>query len=256
MSDIKDFADQLQQEVVSDMAESYFGKRKNIDTMLIAFEEMVQELRKQEEKVLRAAAVLRHLLLDTAGVTQFCEALSLGTLCVPQSEFLPVPSYHSLPFAFTKAGRYRLCVVSAYEHLRKQNDLYLNGQHYTDKQGRKRLTTHYLRIQDVCGQINAEIELVNNRMSPSGTLRYVKSMDPMRNEQSNIMGDVCMSEGCSIDSDLTFQPIEFDDYALRVVEELPSLDYVKSSIKSFCSDIYDSRQKDVLIAMESLFDNL
>ena len=58
MTDFKDYADELQQEVVTDMAETYFGARKDIDDMLEVFDKMVGELRRHEPLLSQAAARL------------------------------------------------------------------------------------------------------------------------------------------------------------------------------------------------------
>ncbi len=256
MVDFEDFADQLQQEVVTDMAESYFGDRKNLDDMISAFTTMVEEFRHMALKLSRASATLHHLLLDRETAKSFFIALDIVPSCIPFSDDPPRLLFDSLPFAFTGSGRYQKCVFRAFSMFQKVADEYLNGVYFNDPElkGRKRLTVHYLRLKALCEHINEEVERVNNKMSPSGTLRYIKEMNPVRAEQEKLIGEACLSEGCAIDKELAFHPIDFDALGLPVVQDLPPLYKVKDVISGFCKEVYSLRKDAVHRAMADLRD--
>lgn len=254
MADFKEFADQLQHEVVTDMAESYFGARKDLDDMIDAFNLMVEEFRQMGPKLSQAAAVLHHLLLDRETARDFYISLDIVPSCIPFGDVTPRPFFDPLPFAFT-GGRYQKCVFRAYDIFQKTADEYLNGVYYEDPEfkGRKRLTVHYLRLKALCEHINDEVERVNGGMSPSGALRYLKTMDPVRVEQEKMIGEACLVEG-AIDKELLFLPIDFEALSLPIVQDLPALYKVKPLIKEFCEQIYPSRKHDVQAAMAGLRD--
>ncbi|BDQ32621.1 hypothetical protein [Pseudodesulfovibrio portus] len=248
MSGIKDFADQLQQDVVSDMAESYFGARKNLEDMINAFDQMVTEFRFMAAKLSKAAAALHKLLLDTDTARNFYIALDILPSCIPfsdndASEFEPGP----VPFAFTGRGRYIKCVVRAYDRFQKVSDEYLNGRYFDDPEhpGRKRLTIHYLRLRAMSQYINDQIHKVNDQISPTGMLRYVKRMNPDVTERERIMGNMCLFEGGELDKDMCFSPMDFSDLKLPVVQDLPPLRKVRDAIRTFCDELYSVRKQDV-----------
>ncbi len=256
MSDLKDFADGLQQEVVTDMAESYFGDRKNLDDMIAAFNIMVLEFRSSGLALYQAAARLHCLLLDRQTAKDFYIALDIVPSCIPFSDEVPRPFFESLPFAFTGVGRYERCVFRAYSIFQKVADEYVNGRYFNDPemQGRKRLTVHYLRLKALAEYINDEVERVNANQSPTGMLRYVKRMDTEKCEREDMIGQACLLEGGELDSDLKFSSIDFEGQELPVVQDLPSLVKVKPLIKDFCKEIYPSRKEDIKRAMASLRD--
>ena len=254
MSDLKDFADQLQEEVVSDMAESYFGARKDLDNMLAAFKVMADELKNIVPRLSQSAARLHVLLLDRETARNFYISLDILPSCIPFTDEVPRPFFDSLPFAFTTLGRYERCVCRAYDRFQKTADEYLNGRYFDDHErpGRKRLTVHYLRLRALAEHINEEIVKVNDNMSPSGTLRFVRNMDPAQVAREDILGEACLVEGCGMDRDLRFEKIDFGELDLPLVQDLPPLRLVKNGIHEFCRGMYPARKKDMVKAMSML----
>lgn len=254
MDDFRDYADQLQQEVVSDMAESYFGSRKDLEDKIAAFEEMVEEFRLNVPKLFKAASRLHTLLLDKETIRDFYIALDILPSCIPFADESVSSFKMRVPFAFTARGRYERCLCRAYHLFREVADEYLNGHYYNDPDhpGRKRLTVHYLRLKALAEYINEEVEQVNSSLPPSRALEYVKQMDTVQIEREKIMGEACEVEGCALDRDLRFQPIDFEAYKLPVVQDLPSLESVRPAIASFCRDIFPDRRADILELLEPI----
>ncbi|MEF2229521.1 MAG: hypothetical protein V3571_01195 [Pseudodesulfovibrio sp.] len=255
MSDLKEFADQLQQEVVSDMAEAYFGARKDLEEMIDAFGLWVEELRIHGPKLFEAAARLHRLLLDRETARDFYIALDVVPSCIPFPDEPPRPFFDRLPFAFTTLGRYERCVFKAYELFHLAADEYLNGRYYDDpdQRGRKRLTVHYVRLKALAEHLNGEIDKVNRR-SVCNALQYIKSMDPDKMRHERVMGDIECAGGDALNQDLQFAPIDFEGLGLPVVQDLPSLYKVRDAIKAFCADIYPARREDIRRAMDSLIE--
>ena len=252
MTDFKDYADELQQEVVSDMAETYFGARKDIDDMLEVFDNMVGELRQHEPHLSQAAARLHRLLLDKETAEGFYETLGVAQTSIPYTDEAPKPFFDKLPFAFTGAGRYERCVFRVYNLLQKAVDEYLNGRYFDDPEqpGRKGLTVHYFRLKALSEYINEEIGKVN-KTAVSGALQFIKTMDPEQMQQEGIMGET--AKGAErIDQDMHFSPMDFEGLGLPVVHELPALYSVREAIKVFCSKLYKERREDIAGAMQSL----
>lgn len=254
MSHIKDFADQLQHDVVSDMAEAYFGARKNLEDMITAFDMMVKEFRPMVGKLSVAASTLHFLLLDTKTARDFYISLDIMPSCIPFSHSTSASGLDSVPFAFTRKGKYTQCVAEAYRRFQSVSDEYLNGKYFNDPDmpGRKRLTVHYLRLRALAEHINAEIHKVNEEMSTTGILRQIKGMDPEQAQRERIMGDVCLMEGCELDKTMCFTPLNFDSLELPVVQDLPRLQEVKDAIKDFCGQLYSTNRHDVIRVMNAV----
>lgn len=256
MIDFSEFANQLQQEVVTEMAENYFGARKDIDDMIEAYNGMVLDLREVVPMLSQAAARLHHLLLDHDTAKSFYIALDIVPSCIPFSEETARPFFDSLPFAFTGAGKYEKCVCRAYGMFQQAADIYLNGQYFEDPEhkGKKRLTVHYLRLKALAEHINDKIKQVNEQTSPSSTLRYVKAMDPEQVEREKMIGEGCLQNGCSLDNDLKFSPIDFSGLGLPIVQDLPPLRKVREGIIVFCRELYSRRAGDIRQAMHDLIE--
>ena len=251
MSDISDFADQLQMDVVADMADSFFGSRKEVDNALEAFEGMVRELLPVIEHLYRAAATLRMLLLDDETVDAFCAALGLDSSAVLPAEGASILTREGLPFALTGKGRYAACVIEAYVGLLRATDEYIHGHYFNDpaRPGRKRLTMHYRRLKEVAGIINEKIRKANTDRSVTSVLREVRSLDPVKMEREELLGDVNFQGGCALDRDMCFVPIDFDGYHFPEVAELPHLDTIQSALRRFCAQVWEAREDDARRAM-------
>lgn len=254
MSDLKDFADQLQQEVVSDMAESFFGARKDLDDALEAFSTMVQEFLPTVEKLYRAAATLRMLLVDEQGVDSFTADLGLEPDAILPAEGAPVLLPESVPFALTARGRWFKCLCLAWEQYQSLADEYIHGRYYDDPQmqGRKRITIHYNRLVEFARLINEDIRKINTENSTTAVLRRFRDMDPEQVERENILGEACLVEGCDLDRDMHYRPIDFLGYHLPEVCELPPLNKVRGRIRRFSRKRYEGRREGVALAIKAL----
>ncbi|GAB7022806.1 hypothetical protein [Salidesulfovibrio brasiliensis] len=253
MSNLKDYADGLQQDVVSEMAEHYFGARKNLESMIEVLQEWAEELRFKEGRVLAAAGNLHALLIDEKTVRDFYMSLDIVPACVPPfEESLKATNMDRVPFALTRKGRWTKCVKEAYHGLSKATDTYLNGTYYTDEEGRKRLTVHYIRLKAMVQYVNEEVIRVNEDMSPSEALRYIKNMDPEYVAKEELVNPCMPSEGCALDSDLRFSSIDMDAFGLMELQELPHLIKVEQQIEAFCSDVYPEKRQAVAEILEKI----
>jgi hypothetical protein len=254
MVDFNDYADQLQQEVVAEIAESYFGDRKNLDDMMADFKTMADELNAFVPRLTRAATRLHHLLLDRASAADFYIALEVDPQCVPFTDEPPAPFFSRLPFAFTGAGRYEKCVRRSYGLFQKIVSEYLYGRSYAHDEdtGRKRQTTGYIGLREFARVIDGEVSRVNRNRAPTGTLRYVKGMDPVQAEREKILGDVTYVDGGGLDQSLRFVPVGFEQLGFPEMQDLPPLSAVKDEVKAFGKTLYRARKGEARQAMKEL----
>ena len=254
MPNIKEFADQLQAEVVADMADSFFGTRKELDNALDAFSGMVKEFLPTVEILFQAASTLRLLLIDDQAVSDFSTSLGLEPTDILSAEGAPPHIYPSVPFSLTARGRYTRCVCKAYAALQATVNEYVHGRHYNDPEspGRKRITMHYTRLEEIARLINDKIIKVNETVSTTAILRQVKGMNPDQFEREQIMGDLSLVDGSTLDTDMCFMPIDFAGYGLPQVRELPPVKDVQDAIRRFCKKLYANRKTEVKRAMAVL----
>lgn len=250
---MKEFADNLQRDVVSEMAEHYFGARKDLERMIEVIDQWVGELKEMEKRVLAAAGRLHHLLLEEEIVREFYIALDILPSCVPPFDSSPPePVLEKVPFAFTLKGRWTKCVRRAYGELQAEVDEYINGRYYSDKQGRKRLTLHYLRLKAMTEYVNDQVEHINKDMAPSEALRYIRSMDSEHVSKEKLVDPCVPEEGCGIDDQLRFRPFDFDSFGLLEIQDLPHPAKVEKDITEFCSAVYPRRKDEIRALMENL----
>lgn len=245
MSHFDDFADNLHTEVVSEMAESYFGARKNIDDMTEVLEEWAEELRLWKPRLEKAANRLHTLLLDEKTVRDFYISLDIVPACIPFSGAgEPKELFSELPFAFTMRGKYIRCVRQAYRDFQRLVNEYLNGKYYdsADEKGRKRLTVHYIRFKAMVEYVNEEISKVNSKMTTGDTLRYLKRMDPEAEDKERIL-EACVGDSCALDKEMEYSPLEYTHFNLLEIQELPSLEVVKDDIDRFCREMWKRRKE-------------
>jgi hypothetical protein len=215
---------------------------------------MADDLNAFVPRLTRAATRLHHLLLDRKSAADFYIALEVDPQCVPFTDEPYAPFFSRLPFAFTGAGRYEKCVRRSYGLFQKIANEYLYGRSYAhdEDKGRKRQTAGYIGLREFAGVIEAEVSRVNRNRAPTGTLRYVKGMDPVQAEREKIMGDVSYVDGGSLDQSLRFASIGFDELGLPEMQDLPPLSAVKDEIKSFGKALYRTRRKEARQAMKEL----
>ena len=254
MSDIEQFADGLNDELLSDMADSYFGVRKDLEEMISTFPLLVEQFRPVEHRVGQLVARMEFLLLGQENLRGLWLLLGVDADVMPAGVALDEePFMEKVPWALTSRGRYLRCVRTVYALLRDMVDEYIHGRHYSDPEqpARKRLTIHYLRLRDMARYINETVDKVNSRMSPSATLRYVKQLDPGRMKKERI-GECSEEEACSLDRDLAFAYMDFSRFGLRELPELPGLAKVGSRLDGYARDLYAAHGPEILERLRSL----
>lgn len=249
MNGLDDFAEGLQQEVVSEIADNYFGARKSLDEMIEALDSWASELNRQVERIGRVAGNLHSLFLDQRQCRDLYSAIGVNPDEMPlkhgafDSMLMP-----SVPFAFTGAGRYSKWVFAAYRELAKFVDVYLNGEYYVDPEDsnrRKHLTVHYIRFRTMVDFVNEHIDRVNERMASGDTLRYVKSMDPAFMEKEKTL-DAGMENYQTLSQGMRYEPIVFEDYGIPEYPHLPAPDTVRDEILHFAGEVYRNHKSEVV----------
>ena len=248
MSSDKDLSDSLVEEVLTDVAGTFFETRRHLEEMMDLLQSFVKTLREKEAEVASRAGFLHYLLLHGREAGDFYKSIKVNsTVILSESKFSDKTIPKKIPFALTARGKFIKLVLWAYDVLQKACDEYINGKYYDDpdEKGGKGITVHYKQIVTICELINEEVRKVNRDMSPAYTLQYAKKFNYETAEKEYITGGTLAGYARSIDEKLAYQPIDFDSLQLKRYPELPTQDKVISEITSFCKRKYSSNKDEI-----------
>ncbi len=243
MDSFEDFNRSLTEEVLNDMAESFFGARKQVDNFTDLLEHLAEKCREKGREVASAAGFLNYLLLDRKGTETFYRELSVEAEAAepliatePSKSSLPNPP----PSAFTRKGRFIQMVEAVYSQLYANTDEYLHGRADVDPSDKslESIPASYGLIKNMVMLINEEIRKVNKNMEPGEVMRFVRGFDPETRGKGRITGGLFSDYSQGMNQRLAYQPIEFESFELTPYPELPKPEKVQSSLRSFCKSYY------------------
>lgn len=248
MSTYKTLADAMEQEVLTEMAGTFFGARKHIDDMLEEFQRLVEDLRVREGLVFSRVHFLRALLLDSEGEAGLFRALGLGES--PFADGRDHPGSHSwrpgsLPFALFGSSRYAKAVALAYAEVHAACVSYMLGEYVADpvNRGRKIMTVSRRQVMQLGEYLNQRIDKLNREQSPSAVLQYARSI---RSCDDTGQGAITCELGAeSLDKGLTFRPLDLTGLDIWSAPELPAPESCAEALRAYCEGFYKAREKEL-----------
>lgn len=238
MADFKDLTDALTDEVLHDMADSYFGARVDVDDAIEFFHEVSEQLHVKLYKVFRACALMEKICLGPAGFHDFWVSAGLsrdrffypaGVEC---ATIIGRPS-----FAFTGRGEYIKWFSIGYEKLARCIEDYMHGSIKDNGNGRKVRTVNREDFVRMADEINVKIEKVNRNVTASDILKFTKSLDPSAVQKENIAG--CVGPQCQvIDDEMAFHMITIKDIDFPKFPDLPPQREMATYISGYCSQVW------------------
>ncbi len=259
MSNLDGFASDLVNEVLSEMADNFFGARKRMDDHLERFDKLMGKLRSLEQQVELQAGKLHFILGGAAQAKQFYLLLGIKQ-GEPGFELTngPAPCIDKFPRAFTPQGRFTRLVLSSYAALQEQTDAFMNGNHqpHPDQAKRLVLSLHFKQLKAYSEEINKAIEKMRQEMPVSSAIRYAKGFaDPAQVDKERVTGAHCqlpLGKNQGLDASFAYQTIDFSAYGIRKYHDLPSVDQVKPLILTFCRKLYATEKATVVKTMAAL----
>ncbi|WP_461208360.1 hypothetical protein [Desulfocurvus sp. DL9XJH121] len=244
---LANYADGLVEETLVEAATTFFGARVALEKEIERYEDATARLERVEEGVLRRAATLHFLLLEGAAVQEFYELISVepGHLLDAAEVVDRGVSELKIPFGLTRASRYAGLVLAAYEDLDRAVEAYLHGEYYTDSHGRKRVSVNYAQLQEWCGKLNAKIQALNSDHSPTGTLCFVKGLDPTLLKRESLSEATLEGYAQELDRELAFKPVECFALNYLAPPELPGEEAVRGVIRRFCKGLCSKAPQEV-----------
>jgi hypothetical protein len=242
-----DLQGDLHAEIMTEMAENFFGRRRSLEDRLDQFYRLVVRVRRVGMETLVKWHTLFRLLLCDEGAKRLFESFGAAPAeilwyCKTVNELRPMRR----PLALTGFSRYLKTVERLYEDLRQAASDYNLGAFAPDPLDfrKKRAIPGYEQVKGMCGEINAEIKAVNEGQSPLSVLSFAKGLDPAGVQRENIAG-ATLADVQKIDRDMAFVPISFEDLGLPHIPELPPLEAVRTDIRSLCRSLYESRREEI-----------
>ena len=233
-----DFIDPLVEEILTDVAGSFFGNRRRLDEKIDLFNGYVKALRRKEVEVRDSAALLNHLLLRGDQAPAFYEILNVeGTLLTAAGALVPQNTGLCMPFAIGFCTRFVKLVCNAYDALQKSCAVYLHGRPEADMTTTADSThVYYDLVLEMHRLVNQEIKRVNASISPSCALQFAKRLNPQMVQKEQVTGGGA-SDARSLDDKLCYMPIDLQALSLTKYPELPEIGIVLPEIKRFCETL-------------------
>jgi hypothetical protein len=237
----------LTEEVLKDVAQTFFGARKRLDDMIDILEEFARILRKKAAVVERRAGLLHYLLVTEALSARFYEAIGAGDTgdlsgCRPPD---PLPP-RQIPFAVTGRGRFVKMAIDQYGRLQQACREYQcsSANPLADVRHEEEACVDARLVKAMWELVNRKIREVNEESSPSTVLQYAKGLDARGEKQSRVAGATA-GEYEGMDQKYVYRPIPLDQMGLRQFPDLPKPDSCRPKIKRFCKSVYPQIREEV-----------
>lgn len=247
MSDFESYAEGLAEEVLSEMADNFFGSRRRMDRHMEHFQVLTGELQPAFRYAAERVEMLHFLFPNIETRKEFYTLVGVGWDDVPVSmEEERVPVLERMPWALTRRRKYLSMVEATYSAMGRAVLEYMYGKEYADPEEprRKLLTVHYVGLKHLERQINATLEKMNGQTSVSGTLQYVRGLDPAGLERENIAGAPA-DDMRSLDEAFRYEAVDLDATGLTPFPDFPPLSEIRSELRAFAGSVYRKHAKQV-----------
>jgi len=236
-----DYADDLKRELLTEMADNFFSRRRRLDERLEAFPGLREKVARQGALALARWRAFRALLLGSEAGDRFLAGLGFD---LPALDAFPqqpdIRPRLRRPLGLTAAGRYRKAVLAAYDDLRQELENYNEGGYAPDPRDPRRMgrIPGYEHLVSTANALNEEIAAVNACQCPTDVLQFTKSLDPVRQEQEHACGGIDMAGACRLDAELAFKPIAPASLDAPCLPTPPPLDDVKSALAALADQLH------------------
>jgi hypothetical protein len=235
-----DLAEALAEEVMSEMAGSFFGERRQMEERLQVLSDMVQELNDKAARVEDQARLLHQVATGPEKGRELLRMFRVDPAPFPAEIGLARRALPDrMPAAFTPRGAYVKLLEMAYEGLQAMVAAYMGAEEAdaADAEG-----PSYALIEAVVRLLNGEIETLNRNRAPSQVLQTAKRFRDTDAARASVAGaEGEFRPGGRLDQGLAFQPVQMAGLGLRTFPLMPPLENVQPKVEWFGRKIYDQR---------------
>ncbi|MGE4440633.1 MAG: hypothetical protein AB7D27_03995 [Desulfomicrobium sp.] len=251
---LDEWGNALVEEGLREAADTFFGARTALDEQIATFESRAAKLGRRAEEIRSWFAGLNcllgsesntRLLFDSLGVILDDPALYTFQACSLQFR---------RPRSFTRKGLFAKTVWEIYEPLARLIESYMHGTPYTDPlhPGRVMISVNHDQLRRHCDEINARIQEVNESNRPSESLAFAKRMDQTQVHKESVTGGG--GQTWTLDQDLAYPPLVFENYALPSFPDLPLDSASRSVLEECCAKIFARQREHVDAILDEVFD--
>jgi hypothetical protein len=247
-----DLQDDLHAEIMTEMAENFFSRRRNLEDSLDQFYRLVVRVRRVGMAALVKWHTLFRLLLCDDTAKRLFESLG----AVPADILWYCKNVNrnradAAPLGPDGLGRY----VKQWNALREGAQPPRTNIHGSSLGTPWMLQdARHPRISPGQGYVSGgqcRDITVNEGQSPYSVLAFA-SLDPEGLQRETIAG-APLSDTQKIDRDLAFVPIAFEDLGLPHIPELPPLSEVRDRLKGVCRNLLRTRKDEVEAMLEQVW---
>ncbi|MHC1713200.1 MAG: hypothetical protein AB9872_13715 [Solidesulfovibrio sp.] len=250
-----DYADNLKHELLTEMADSFFSRRRNLEDRLESFTTLRQTVARQGALVLARWRAFRDLLLAGPEADRFLANQGFDLTALAAFPPLVGASFQARrPLALTASGRYTKTVLAFYDDLQNELEHYNEGSYIPDSRDPRRMRRipGYTHLLSVAQSLNEEIAAVNSCQSPTDMLQFTKSLDPIRQQQEHACGGISMGDTCRLDQELAFAPLDLDTLEAPKLPTPPLLEHIEDDLAALTKRLYDANPAAASAAMAAL----
>lgn len=240
----------LRDEVLSEMAETFFAARKSVDEEVELFRSREEELRRAGQRALCLAELLSDLLAGKDTAARLWRELGVPEKAMTPAENVDFCPYRDMPFAWTRRGRYEKLLLDVYGDAWRAFDVYNNGEvmPVPGRAGRVR-RLGYRRYRRWAAEINQQVERVNSAHAPSCVLAMARSFDVEGQEKLRVAGAGMNGYACSLDASLALELLDETVPSLPELPELPPPSEAAPVLRALAREVWRERAPQVEAVM-------
>lgn len=253
MSKLDYLSEEMVEETLKEAADTFFGKRKQVDQELEFLNQQAEELRKKGELIKENASRLNYLLPDEDSINFFWTQLGLKDSVYPSIQG-ECTERMSVPWAMTLKGKYQKVLLSMYDDLKTLVKDYLHGRYvdHPEIKGKKVITPNLSNLKKRAEYINKNIEQINRWNKPDDVLAFSRRMNIDESSKRESIGSGLEYD---FDHDLCLSPFDFSSLELTEYPELPGgkKDYYK--IADITMSIFKEKKEQVRTILDNIIKN-
>lgn len=263
MKNLEEFVDALGNEARLEMAENFFGNRRQAEEETELLRRNAEQLRRRFASHVSYVNLLHALLLDVpphrsaSAVKNFYQDVPRvdPTLFIEVAKPEQARLFISRPFALTRRGRYVRLVMNAYSGMQNSIDAYLHGRWENDPniRGKKRQTINIDLLAAWVQSLNERIRKVNQDHSPSSVLEFNRRMNPAAMDRERIAGGTLDNYSQAADKSLAIPELPWDELKLPRPPDLPHPDEIGARLRLFALALYREHSDACKDVMRNLY---
>ncbi|WP_291321157.1 hypothetical protein [Desulfonatronospira sp.] len=249
MKNIDKFADNLMDETLKEAADTFFGKRKELEDDMDFLQRQVQKLHNQARAIEDIAARINYLLAGGKGAWEFWAGMEAKSLSDIAPEWEPDVA---LPRAWTRKGRFSSLVRNLYQQLADRIEVYTYGRYVEDQEvkGKKHLTSNLKSVSEFAESINAAIREINACSSPNDIMAFARSMDVEGARKKKFASSDLTYD---YNQDLCFQELNLDELGLVKYPELSTGKEAMHNLAVLSKDIYSRYKTEINALLDEIY---